>query len=237
MKNPSTLRSAIAKAQKAESIGDVDQAERALLDALARGGGQYADIHHQLGVILHARGEYSKACHHFETALDLNPQYTEAALDLAITYNDLGRYSEAKALLHKNNSRQSVRTDPLTLGKIANMHKEVGNAYRSAGLPKEAALEYRRALGLAPDFVDIRTLLSQALTDAGEHEEASEQLRLILDERPNYTKAALQLALLTLSSGDRQEAKEILMKILEKEPEHSRAKAYLRMLEPETKAD
>ena len=237
MAGTSSLRSTITKAKKAESIGDVEQAEHALLDALANGGDRYADIHHQMGVILHSRGEFSKACHHFETALELNPGYTEAALDLAITYNDLGRYSEAKALLHKNNSRQNAKVDPLTLGKIANLHAEVGNAYRSAGLPREAALEYRRALGIAPDFVDIRTLLAKALTDAGEHEEATEQLRLILDEQPNYTRAALQLALLAISTGDREESKRLLLQVLQNKPDHPRAKAYLRMLEPETKAE
>ena len=237
MSGTSSLRSTITKAKKAESIGDVDQAERALLDALSKGGDRYADIHHQLGVILHSRGEFSKACQHFETALELNPRYTEAALDLAITYNDLGRYSEAKSLLHKNNSRQDTKVDPLTLGKIANLHADVGNAYRSAGLPQEAALEYRRALGLAPDFLDIRSLLAKALTDAGEHEEAAEQLRLILDDRPGYISAALQLALLAISTGDQDESKRLLNEILKIEPEHPRAKAYLRMLEPGTQAE
>jgi tetratricopeptide (TPR) repeat protein len=235
--SPSSLRSTITKAKKAQSIGDVKQAEQALLDALSNGGEQYADIHHQLGVLLHTRGDFARACHHFETALELNPGYTEAALDLAIVYNDLGRYSEAKALLHQNNSRQDSKTDPLTQGKIANLHAEVGDAYRSAGLPKEAVLEFRRALGLAPDFVDIRTRLAKALTDAGECEEAAEQLRLILDERPNYTQAALQLALLAISSGDQEEAKLILAQILEQQPDHQRANAYMRMLEHNTQAE
>ena len=237
MTGPKTMRSFITKAKDAQSAGEFNPAEQMLRDALAKGGEDYADIHHQLGLVLHAQGGYAEACQHFEHALRLNPKYTEAALDLAITYNDLGRYTEAKAILHESNSKHDSKTDPLTCGKIANLHAQVGNAYRSAGLPRDAILEYRRALGLAPEFVDIRTQLASALIDDGQRSEAAEQLRLILDDHPDFTQAALHLALVTFSEGDKEESRRLLNQILNREPDHPRAGAYLRMLEPNTQSE
>ena len=39
---------------------------------------------------------FRKAQNAFEHALAINPGYTEAALNLAVLYNDLGKYTEAK---------------------------------------------------------------------------------------------------------------------------------------------
>ena len=55
-----------------------------------------ADVHDMLGVICHSRGNFAQAEHHFERALAINPSYTEAALNLAVTYNDRGKYEAAR---------------------------------------------------------------------------------------------------------------------------------------------
>ena len=57
---------------------------------------RYADVHDMLGVIAHSRGNFLVAERHFERALELNPAYTEAALNLAVTYNDRGKYEKAR---------------------------------------------------------------------------------------------------------------------------------------------
>jgi tetratricopeptide (TPR) repeat protein len=49
-----------------------------------------------LGVVYHAQGRFSDAEEAFETALRLNPRYTEAALNLSVTYNDRGKYDRAR---------------------------------------------------------------------------------------------------------------------------------------------
>src|SRR5687767_1416498 len=66
---------------------------------------QYADVHHMLGVITHSRGDFGEAERHFERAVELNPNYTEAQLNLMVTYNDLGKYEEARELYAKMRHR------------------------------------------------------------------------------------------------------------------------------------
>ena len=46
----------------------------------------FADVFNMLGVIYHDRGLFTKAQQNFERALAINPRYTEAALNLAVTW-------------------------------------------------------------------------------------------------------------------------------------------------------
>src|SRR5258706_8855725 len=74
---------------------EFDKAEpilREVLDVEDR----FADVHDMLGVIAHSRGNFIQAERHFERALAINPAYTEAALNLAVTYNDRGKYDAAR---------------------------------------------------------------------------------------------------------------------------------------------
>src|ERR1700722_4090712 len=107
-----------------------------------------ADVHDMLGVICHARGNFAQAEFHFERALAINPSYTEAALNLAVTSNDRGKF-EASPLVYARikgtPGGNLAGLGPFARGKIANMHAEVGQAYADAGLPREAIVEEDKA--------------------------------------------------------------------------------------------
>ncbi len=113
---------------------DWDAAEKALTQVLGQHRG-FADVFNMLGVIWHGQGKLVEAQGAFEEALRLNPSYTEAALNLAVTYNDLGKYAEARDVYGKaiQRTRSAPRSlDPFVKGKLANMHADLGAAY--AGL-------------------------------------------------------------------------------------------------------
>src|SRR5215471_12887253 len=81
---------------------------------------RFADVHDMLGVIAHSRGNFIQAERHFERALAINPSYTEAALNLAVTYNDRGKYEAARAVYARikgtpGGSLQAL--DPFARGK------------------------------------------------------------------------------------------------------------------------
>ena len=50
------------------------------------------------GVMHHAEGRLRAAEEAFETALRLEPQCTEAAVNLSIVYNESGKYDQARAV-------------------------------------------------------------------------------------------------------------------------------------------
>ncbi|HMJ15402.1 MAG TPA: tetratricopeptide repeat protein, partial [Polyangiaceae bacterium] len=93
---------------------EFDKAEYLLRQVVAKTD-RFADVYDMLGVIAHGRGDFALAERHFEKAVTLNPNYTEAQLNLMVTYNDLGKYDAARKIYTTIRSRGaagSVPADP-----------------------------------------------------------------------------------------------------------------------------
>ncbi|OGR20270.1 MAG: hypothetical protein A3K53_01640, partial [Deltaproteobacteria bacterium RIFOXYB2_FULL_66_7] len=168
------LAGLIRMGKNAVSEADCVRAERHLLDALA-GGAKYPDIHYTLGLIDHQRGNYRRAVERFGQAVSLNPDYTEALLSLSITLNDMGRYDEARDAYDRAARILSRKGGSpgknLFRGRIANLHKELGELYLALGQYDDAIREYRHALSVAPEYPDLRVRLVTALREAGRTDE------------------------------------------------------------------
>ncbi len=193
----------------------------------------YADVYNMLGVIYHDVGQFSKAHACFEEALRINPAYTEASLNLAVTYNDMGRYAEARDLYLgalTTSTRPGAKIDSFVMGKLANMYADIGDVFASSGAFEEAIAEYRRALAMRPTFIDLRLKLAQTLRDAGKADDSLRELRAILAQNPDYVPARLHLGLSLFSTGDHTAALAELDGILEGHPENTRARLYRDMI-------
>jgi len=193
----------------------------------------YADVYNMLGVIHHDAGQFSKAHACFQEALRINPAYTEASLNLAVTYNDMGRYAEARDLYLgalTTSTRPGAKLDSFVMGKLANMYADIAEVYVAAGAWDEAIAEFRRALALRPTFVDLRVRLAQALRDAQRLDEALRELRAVLAQSPDYLPARLSLGLTLFSKGDHAASLHVFEAVLQKEPEHHRARVFRDMI-------
>jgi tetratricopeptide (TPR) repeat protein len=211
---------------------EFDQAEQMLRQVLEKDD-RVADVHDMLGVICHSRGNFVQAEYHFERALAINPLYTEAALNLAVTYNDRGKYEASRQVYTRikgarGGSLQGL--DPFARGKIANMHAEVGQAYADAGLVREAIAEYEKAVALCPHFADLQTRLGTLLRESNDLPRAREHYEAAVVSRPSYVPARIQLGVTLLSLGETDAAAEQWRMVLESEPDNVRAKMYLRMV-------
>ena len=195
---------------------------------------RYADVHDMLGVIAHSRGNFLVAERHFERALELNPAYTEAALNLAVTYNDRGKYEKAREVYSRikvGPVGTAQGLDPFARGKLANMHADLAQAYYDAGLPREAIHEYEKATQLCPQFADLQVRLGTLLREVNDLPAARVHYEAALAAKPNYVPARLQLGVTLLALGEPAAAEEHWRQIIAVEPENSQAKMYLRMLE------
>lgn len=195
---------------------------------------RYADVHDMLGVIAHSRGNFLVAERHFERALEINPAYTEAALNLAVTYNDRGKYEKAREVYGRikvgpPGTHQGL--DPFARGKIANMHAEIAQAYQDAGLLRDAIVEYEKATALCPHFADLQTKLGMLLREVNDLAGARARYEAALEAKPTYVPARLQLGVVLLALDDANGAEEQWRQVASVDPDNSQAKMYLRMLE------
>ena len=217
---------------------EFDKAERTLRQILARGDARYADVFHMLGVVCHDGGRLEEAQAFFEEALQINPHYTEAALSLAVTYNELGRYEEAARLHAATRPRAPslpeggeapVEVDAFVKGKLANLHADLAKAYLEAGMPEDAILELRKAVMLCPTFGDLRVRLASIHRQLGELEAARFELEEALRVRPGDVAAHVALGVTLLALGRTPEAVAAWQRALTIDPDSKSASMYLRM--------
>ncbi len=76
--------------------GDLQTAEACFRHVL-NARPNYADVRNRLGVVLTAQGRDEEAIDQFIIAVRINPRYTEAHINLAIAYYELGYTEQAKA--------------------------------------------------------------------------------------------------------------------------------------------
>jgi tetratricopeptide (TPR) repeat protein len=211
---------------------EYDKAEYLLRQVVAKTD-RFADVFDMLGVIAHSRGDFALAERYFEKAVGLiNPNYTEAQLNLMVTYNDLGKYDAARqiySLIRNRGAGGAAQADPFAKGKIANMHAETAQAYQDAGMTVEAIVELEKAVALCPHFADLRTRLGVLLRDSGNVERAKSQFEAAKEQNPRYVQARVLLGVLLLSGGENDQAIEEFEAVLELEPDNKSAHMYLKI--------
>jgi tetratricopeptide (TPR) repeat protein len=210
---------------------EFDKAEYLLRQVVAKTD-RFADVYDMLGVIAHGRGDFALAERHFEKAVGLNPNYTEAQLNLMVTYNDLGKYDAARriyAAIRNRGAVGDVPADPFAKGKIANMHAETSQAYQDVGMLNEAVHELEKAVALCPDFADLRTRLGVLLRDRGERERARTEFEAAKQANPNYVQARVMLGVLLLSNHEPAKAIDEFEAVVLLDPENKSAQMYLRL--------
>ncbi len=209
------------------------QAESYLKRALEKSG-RYADVLNMLGVISHVEGRFASSIDYFQKALEINPRYTEAILNLAVLYNDLGQYADAKKLygsLKSAKGPNGKQIEPVLRGKLANLHADIGDIYRSIGLYAHAIDEYKKALVLNPGYFDIRTKLGQALRDQGNTEESLKELKAVIKADATYAPALTQMGITYYTMGKIADAKRSWLSVLERNASDETAQMYLRLCE------
>jgi tetratricopeptide (TPR) repeat protein len=227
------LKQAVALGREHYEKREYDRAE-AYLAKVAAAGLRFADIYNMMGVIHHDRGRLESARDAFKRALEINPNYTEAALNLAVTYNDLGQYELARQVyrsaVHRD-ARGQQEVDPFAKGKIANLHAELAHAYLEVDMFNEAIMEYRNAVRLCPHFADIRVKLAEVYRQTGDVTAARYELEEAVQMRPDYGPARVALGVLLLVTGHRADAIAVWREALRRDAHNKAAEMYLRMAE------
>lgn len=105
----------------------------------------YADLHHQLGLVLFMEGDLEGAERAFIQALKLNPNYREAAIHLGCLLIERRRWDEAQAIFLAESKKNP---------KEGFLHRLLGMIYLQMGKPQEALLRIQKGLRVDPTFRD-----------------------------------------------------------------------------------
>lgn len=203
----------------------------------------FADILNKMGIIYNQTNRLVLAVQSFEKALELNPAYTEASLNLAITLSDLGKYEKSREVFERaahfsgpppvdaaTSSGEAI--DPFIKGKLSDEHLRLGDMYYQLRLLDEAIDEYQKALRLSPTFADIITHLGIALRDKGRFDDAIKEFNKAKTFNPNYIPARLNLGVTYYSQGFYGLAEEEWQEALVFDPNNAAVRTYLNFVKP-----
>jgi Tfp pilus assembly protein PilF len=207
------------------------EAEKLLLEVVNEAPG-YANLHNMLGVIYSHNNQFRKAIYHFKKALNINPQYTEAQLNLAIILADTGAYDQAQSEFGKASQRERETRFELSSGvriKLANAHIDLGKAYQELGLHEQASEEYQKAIQLCPDFADVRNRLGVTYRERGLFDQAEASFREALRINPHYADVYTNLGVLFFRRGDIGSAVQSWEEALRINPQNKVAHVYLKL--------
>lgn len=213
--------------------GKFDAAARCFGEIVRDNPDKFADVYNKLGVIYHRKGITEKATVYLEKSLKVNPAYTEAALNLSIVYNELGRYEDAHRIFDsavKTVSKARRIKDPYIEGKLANEHARLGGWYYDLGRFKEAVAEYKKALKLCPSFADITTQLGIAYRDKGNLASAIDAFTKAQNINPKYLPALTHLGITFYKQGFVDMAIIEWKKALTIDPNNRDARIYLSLV-------
>jgi tetratricopeptide (TPR) repeat protein len=113
---------------------------------------------------------------------------------------------------------------------MVNLHRELGRVSISINRYEQAVFHFKKALEIAPDYLDVKLEYAAALREKGDFEEAKQTLYEILEEKPAYVPALLGIGLIHYIEGNAGEAKAFWEKTLTIEPTNKLAHLYLKSI-------
>ncbi len=163
----------------------------------------FADVYNFLGYICFIEDDLSGAIYFYKKAVEINPSYTEALMNLIMVLQLNNELDTAEHYMEK--MKQIRKTEGLEnrycLGKIANKHWDIAKNYTGLCMYDEAIQEFKKALKLGPNFFDIRLDYAVTLRDCGQVEEAVYELDKILKSKPDYVAAYIHLGICYYKQG------------------------------------
>ena len=194
----------------AAAIGYLERAAR----ALPRDAGVISN----LAQAYFAAGRYADAERAFRRAGEAAPGAVEPRLGLAAALALTGRSAEAHTLLQALAARHPAH--PLVWFNL-------GNAQRDGGDSAAALESFRRAVALAPDFVEARNNVASLLHAQQQFADAEREYRECVRLAPDYVPAQYNLASVLIDRARFAEAEAVCRTVLARHPDVPMAHAFL----------
>ncbi len=139
-------------------------------------------------VILKGLGKLRDAELSTRKAIELNPNFADAHLNLGNILIDLGKLKDAEL-----STRKAIELNP----NFANAHLNLGNILIDLGKLKDAELSTRKAIELNPNFANAHLNLGNIMRNLGNLKEAEVSYLKAIELEPSFVDAKINLDLIT----------------------------------------
>ena len=170
------------------------------------------------GIRFLAQGELETADARFRLALEYNPHFIEALVNLGLVELERGNFTRAGQLLDRARRINE---------HVAQPHHGLGVLAERMGDREAAAAHYRSALAVDPGFAPARLNLARLLFDANELYHAKEEFSKLIQVTPNIAEAYAGLAETLIRLGRRSESERIVKSQASRFPESSELQVLL----------
>ncbi len=136
------------------------------------------------GIALHEQAKLPEAETAFRKALELDPSYAEARVNLGLILNQQGKFDAAV-----NEFKQAILNDP----KLAAAHFNLGVTLQAQGKLEPAIAAYRAAISIDPNNAEANYNLGIALNKQGKASEAMAAYKEAIRINPDYANAYVKL--------------------------------------------
>lgn len=190
-----------------------------------------ANLYFYRGRISVRQSKFPEAIKDFSVAISINPDYTEASLNLCIVLCDIGQYDEAQEIFRrlKEHTKAKHSVPRSIRGKIANAHYENGKIYYSAKLYQEAASEFNKALSLFERMPDAKIDLAKVYLATAQIGKCQRELLETIKLEPANDKALSMMGVSLFHNGDIDSARDYFKRAKDANPSAKLPKAFLKL--------
>lgn len=190
--------------------GQLARAEKAYIQILTQDA-ENAVAHHLLGRLYYQTERCEAAISCLQHALELQPNYPDALIDLANMLHELEQYSQAENCLH-----QLIQLQP----DNAMAYNNLGVLCKDQQRLDEALVAYRRSLELDANNTAVLCNLAYVLSRVDDTDGAIQVYHKLLDVEPANVEALKCLASILRRTGRIAEAIEVFSSWLVLEPDN-----------------
>jgi len=173
-------------------------------------------IHLKLGAEYLKKQDFSKALHHLELAVKLDPENLQSHFILAVLYSALGRQDDS-TFQYEHILKEASKKDPQNL----NLYHNLAELYFRQNKLDEAILKYEYILSVDPKDKIAYFYLGNILYVQEKKDLAVEKLKKAIEVDPSYADALNSLGYIYADEGmNLDEAMDLIKKALELDPEN-----------------
>lgn len=203
----------LTRASLQRRFGDLEGAVATAQMAVAFDG-LNARAHYALGLSLAQSRQSDSAQIAFAKAVELEPEFADAWVNLGVVQKDLG------ALTAANESYAHA----LTISPDdAIVHNNYGNLLLAQGNLEQAQVSYEKAIALDPAYTDAKVNLALAYREQGDAGKSLEALERIAEEHPEHVSVLNSYGNALRNAERFEEARDVLQKAINLSPDHAEA--------------